>query len=153
MATFVVRRDVAAPASAVWDALTDWPAHGRWVPFTTVTVTGGTGGTGTTFVGRTALGPLGFDDPMEVVRWQPPTPDDAGVATIRKTGRVVLGWAEARVEPLGPGLCRVVWTEDVVIAPAAWTGWAAPLVRLGGRLAFGYLLRRAAREASEAARG
>ena len=155
MAVFTVARDADAPAADLWRALTDWPAHGRWVPFTTVTVTApgddAGNGPGTRFSGRTALGPLGFDDPMEVVVWRPPTPDRPGEVTVRKHGRVVLGWASATVTALGPTRSRVEWTEDVEIAPAAWTGWAAPLVVLGGRLAFGHVLRRAAREAESGA--
>lgn len=153
MATFVVGRDVDAPALDVWRTVTDWPAHGRWVPLTTVRLTRRTSGEGTRFVGRTGIGRLGFDDPMEVVRWQPPDGDAEGVATVRKQGRLVLGWAEVRVQPLGPGRSRVVWTEDVEIAPAAWTGGLAPVVHALGRLAFGHLLRQAAREAVRGRRG
>lgn len=148
MATLVVGRDVAAPAEQMWQVITDWPSHGRWVPLTTVTVTTRTDGPGTRFVGRTGVGRLGFDDPMEVVRWEPPGPDRTGTCTLRKTGTVVLGWAQITVEPQGRDRCRVTWTEDVDIAPVAWTAWASPLVVAGGRLAFGALLWQAAREAA-----
>jgi uncharacterized protein YndB with AHSA1/START domain len=147
VATFSVRRDVAAPADAVWRLVTDWPAHARWVPLTRVRVTRAVpDGVGTVFVGRTGVGPLAFDDPMEVVRWEPPAHGAPGTCTVRKLGRVVLGWAEVRVLPLGAGRCRVVWTEDVEIAPVALTGWASPLVALAGRLSFAAVLRAMARE-------
>lgn len=155
MATVVLRRDVPAPAGTVWQVATDWPRHGESVPFTDVVVTHDAGGTGTRFTGRTRLGPLAVDDPMEVVLWRPPTHADAdadstgrpGRCVVEKRGRVVLGWAALDVVPVGPGRCRMEWTEDVEIAPAAWTGWAAPVVRLGSRVVFGALLRRLARDA------
>jgi hypothetical protein len=153
VATFVARRLVDAPAAVVWDRLTDWPAHGRWVPLTRVEVTERTDGVGTRFVGRTAVGPVGFDDPMEVVAWQPPGDGTAGRCTVVKRGRVVLGWARLVVEPVGRSRCQVEWTEDVDVAPAAWTRWAAPAVAAVGRVAFSAVLRRAAREAEERARG
>lgn len=146
MAAFTVTRDVAAPADDVWRLVTDWPAHARWAPLTRVTVTHPTGGLGTRFVGRTGIGPFAVDDPMEVVRWQPPAGDDAGRCTLRKHGRVVLGWAEIEVVPRPGGRSRVVWTEDVDIAPVTWTGWAAPLLRGAGRLGFALVLRRMAGE-------
>lgn len=153
MAAVVLRRDVPAPAGRVWQVATDWPRHGASVPFTDVVVTHDTGGTGTRFTGRTRVGPLTVDDPMEVVLWRPPADADAvqpgrpGRCVVEKRGRVVLGWAALDVLPLGPRRCRMVWTEDVEIAPPAWTGWAAPAVRLGSRAVFGALLRRLARDA------
>lgn len=161
MATVVLRRDVPAPAGRVWQVATDWPRHGASVPFTHVVVTHDAGGTGTRFTGRTRLGPWTVDDPMEVVLWRPPTDTDTdadadadagqpglpGRCVVEKRGRVVLGWAALDVLPLGPRRCRMVWTEDVEIAPAAWTGWAAPAVRLASRAVFGALLRRLAQDA------
>ena len=66
---------VATTSLAPWrafEALTDWPAHGRHVALTTVRVTHDTGGAGTRFGATTALGPLRLEDPMEVTRWEPP---------------------------------------------------------------------------------
>jgi hypothetical protein len=147
VATFVVRRTVAAPAGVAWATLTDWPLHGRWVPLTTVTVERDTGGVGTRFVGRTGLGPLAFDDPMEVVQWEPPAAVRVGRCLLRKRGDVVLGWARIEVRPISARRCAVSWAEDVEIAPAAWTGWAGPLVSAAGRVVFGVLLWGLAREA------
>jgi uncharacterized protein YndB with AHSA1/START domain len=150
VATFAVARDVDAPARNAWELVTDWTAHSRWVALTRVTVTRPTGGVGTRFVGRTGVGPLGFDDPMEVVRWEPPAAGAPGTCTVRKLGRVVLGWAQVRVTPVGPARARVEWTEDVDIAPVAWTAWAGPLVAAAGRLAFRHVLRRVAEELADA---
>ena len=69
MTAFSITREVRAPASELWDLLVDWPRHGGWVPLTTMRVDGERGhGVGSTFVGRTALGPVGFDDVMRVVK-------------------------------------------------------------------------------------
>lgn len=147
MATVVVSRAVRAPADVVWDVLTDWPLHGRWVPLTTVTVEVDTGGVGSRFVGRTGVGRVAFDDPMEVVRWEPPVDGRPGVCLLVKRGSVVLGWARIEVRPTGRRRCRVTWTEDVEVAPAAWTGWASPVVSLAGRAMFGVVVLLAGREA------
>lgn len=74
MALFrIARRTRLAPAET-WRRLTDWERHGDSVPLTRVTVhTPPPSGTGTVLVARTGLGPLGFDDRMEITRWQPPT--------------------------------------------------------------------------------
>ena len=54
---------------------------------------------GATFVGRTSIGPLHFDDPMEVTQWRPPIDDEPGVCRIVKRGTVVTGWAVLTVSP------------------------------------------------------
>lgn len=153
MARFTAHREVAAPVDLVWSRVTDWGAHGRWVPLTTMTVTHDTGGVGTRFVGRSGAGPLAFDDPMEVVRWEPPAAARAGTAGIAHRGRVVLGTAEVQVVPLPGGRCRVRWTEDVaVLSRRASRPLTLPLV-VGGRLAFGHVLAAVAREVEESGGG
>ena len=150
MAVAVARVDVAAPATAVWARLTDWPAHGRWVPLTTVRVlTDRPDGVGARFVGRTGAGPLGFDDPMEVVEWRPPEGWAGGRCAVVKQGRVVTGGAHFEVESKAGGGCRVTWTEEVELGPAALrplTRVAAPLISVGGKAAFTRMLRLMARE-------
>lgn len=83
----------------VFSRLTGWKRHGDVVPFTTVRLTE------TGFVARTALGPVGFDDPMDVVEWDPPR-----FCRLEKRGRVVRGWAEISVRPAESG-STVVWRE------------------------------------------
>lgn len=156
MTRFVVTVDVGATTDEVWGLLTDWPAHGRWVPLTRVRVlTPRATGVGARFVGRSSLAVVGldrvgFDDPMEVTVWQPPTGGQAGRCEVRKLGRVVTGTAAFDVVPLpappGRPSTRVVWDEDVDIAPRRLTRLAAPLVSLAGRLAFTATLRTMARE-------
>jgi carbon monoxide dehydrogenase subunit G len=146
MARFTVSVDVAAPVEQVWDRITDWPVHGRWIPGTSVSVTSGQpGGVGATFVGRTALGPVGFDDPMEITQWSPPSADRPGHCRVRKLGRVLLGWAEFDVLARSGG-STVYWVEDVQVAPA-WLTWpASPLIAAVGRVGFTYALGKMAAE-------
>ncbi len=95
---------------------------------------------GTLIVARTGVGRLGFDDPMEVVHWAPPTDHAPGRCRLEKRGRVVAGWAQIEVRPRDGRRSDVIWYEDVRIsragrlldAPAAWCG----------RLLFGRLVSR-----------
>lgn len=106
------------PAPVVWRHLTDWPWQSASIPLTRVFSTGPD-----SFVGRTAVLGVGFDDPMDVVRRQDPTagsPADGareGVAVLAKRGSVVRGSAALRVVPLTAGSCLVVWGEDVDVLP------------------------------------
>ena len=137
---------ISAPVERVWQKITDWPAHGRWVPLTTVRVTSARGdGVGATFVGRTGIGPVAFDDPMEIVEWTPPAAGAAGHCAVRKLGRVVLGRAWVDVTPREGG-STVDWTEEVHLAPVRLTRPLEPLIALGGRLGFDRVLRGLARE-------
>lgn len=158
MARFTAQVEVHAPADAVWDLMVDWPAHGRWVPFTRVSVlTARPDGVGARFVGRSSLavlglGRLGFDDPMEVTEWAVPSRARPGRCTVRKLGRVVTGTASFDVVRIGPDASgpaartRVIWQEDIEVAPVALTRLFAPLVAVAGRLAFTASLRAMARE-------
>ena len=141
-----IRATVDMPGSAddVWSLLTDWSSHSRWVPATTVTVVEDAGGVGTRFVGRTQVGPIGFDDPMTVTEFVAPAGDGSGLCVIRKTGRVVLGGAGFTVTPMGPATSTVVWWEDVTVAPHRLTRWLDPLVARAGTLSFERVLRAAA---------
>ena len=141
-------RQVDADPGRVWALVTDWPAHGRWIPLTTVTIDRDSPadvGVGTRFTGRTALGPVGFDDPMTVTEWQPPTDGSAGRCRVVKRGRWLTGWAEIEVQPVSDG-SRLIWVEDV---RPRWTPRLADrVVSWVGRLLFDRTLRRLARELS-----
>jgi hypothetical protein len=147
VARFTATVQVGAPAARTWAALVDWPAHARWVPLTAVRVLTPSGsGVGARFVGRSGLGPLGFDDPMEVTQWQPPAGDRPGRCAVVKQGRVVLGSAWFEVTPLPGGRSWVAWTEEIELAPVVLTRPFAPLVAAAGRFAFGRTLRAMAAE-------
>jgi hypothetical protein len=147
----VVAVDVDAPATATWDLLVDWPAHGRWVPLTTVRVLTASGaGVGARFVGRTGAGPLAFDDPMEVVAWSPPSGGSAGHCAVVKQGRVIFGSARFDVTPRPDGGCRVTWTYDIDVAPVRLTRPVAPLVAFVAGRGVRSALRAMAREVESA---
>lgn len=97
----VVRYTSQLEAADAFARMTDWKRHR--VPLTTITVTP------RGFTARTAIGPVGFDDPMEVTRWEPPHRVD-----LQKRGRVVRGSATITVEPDGSGSV-VTWDEDVSV--------------------------------------
>jgi hypothetical protein len=146
---FVAAVEVAAPAPAVWAAMTDWPRHGRWVPLTTVrTLTARPDGVGARFVGRTGVGPFAFDDPMEVTEWLPP--DDGrgspGRCAVRKLGRVVRGTAAFDVAPVAAARTLVVWEYDLRLPPQPLTRRLGPVIAAAGRPAVTAALRAMARE-------
>jgi Polyketide cyclase / dehydrase and lipid transport len=153
VARFTATVDVGAPAARTWAALVDWPAHARWVPLTAIRVlTPSAAGVGARFVGRTGLGPIGFDDPMEVTEWQPPSDHRPGRCSVVKQGRIVLGSAWFEVAPMPAGRSRVTWTEEIELAPAALTRPFAALVAAVGRIAFTRTLRAMAAEVERTAR-
>lgn len=114
MANFLLERTVPLPLTEAWRRLTEWPRHGEVVLLTRVTVTvPGPTHKGTLVVARSGIGPLGFDDPMEVTVWQPPGDDTPGLCRLEKRGRVITGWAEIEVRPGPGGRARVVWREEL----------------------------------------
>lgn len=118
MTVFRVDRTPPLSAAEAWRRLTDWPAHADQVPLTRIEVrTPGPTKVGTVFVARTALpGRVAFDDPMEVVAWQPPTAEGPGHCRLEKRGKVVTGWAEIEVRAEG-GVTHVRWSEELRVGP------------------------------------
>jgi len=109
-----------------------------------VWVTHATDGVGTSFVGRTGLGPLYFDDPMEVTEFTAPHGMEPGVCTIDKKGNLVKGTAGFTVTALTPTTCRVEWFEHIELAPVFLTRWFEPALALLARYAFKGVLRKVA---------
>lgn len=105
----IVLRTPLTPDEA-WARVTDWQAHGEMVPLTRVTPTADG------LCARTSLGPLGFDDPMRIVGWRPPTSERAGECELLKTGRVFHGWALLTVTAHEGG-SQVRWQESARIGP------------------------------------
>jgi hypothetical protein len=140
MARFIARHVTPLSTDDAWGRLTDWPRHAKYVPLTTITVpTAGPNAVGTVFLARTGVGRLGFDDPMEVVEWTPPSPGAAGRCRLEKRGRVMLGWAELTVAPEGPSTLAT-WTEEISVARLPKL--AEPATALSSRLLFTRVLRR-----------
>lgn len=131
VAGFDVVRKTSMTASEAWQRVTDWQRHGDFVPLTKISVGTDPESGLVTFTARTAVGPIGFDDPMTITHSQPPTDTEPGVARIVKRGRVVLGWAVLTVTPLESG-CEVRWHEE-----ARLIGTRGPLVSLVDRLVAG----------------
>jgi hypothetical protein len=126
---------IAAPPEAVFAAVADWEGQTEWVALTTVTADGGPHRVGERLVADTRLLGVGFRDPMEVTRFDPPSRID-----VRHLGRVVRGTGTFLVEP-APGGAWFVWAEDVEL-PLGVAG------RLGFAVvgpAFRLLLRRSLR--------
>ncbi|MGW6459577.1 SRPBCC family protein [Streptomyces sp. NPDC055078] len=138
MTVFRLTRAVPLGAVEVWRRVTDWGAHAARIPLTTLaSVTPGHIGAGTVFVVRSAVGRAGFDDPMEVVRWEPPADGRDGHCRLEKRGRVITGWAEIEVCAQGPGSV-VVWAEELRVRPLP--GALDPLVAGVARRVFGRAL-------------
>ncbi|MFI1564147.1 SRPBCC family protein [Streptomyces sp. NPDC020490] len=136
MATFLLERTAPLPPHEAWRRLTEWPRHGEVVPLTRVTVTTPPPTrVGTVFVARSGIGPLAFDDPMEVTVWRPPTPDTPGLCRLEKRGRVVTGWAELEVGPGPGGRSRVRWHEELDVRPLP--GLLDPVVARTSHYVFG----------------
>ncbi|MFF3751769.1 SRPBCC family protein [Streptomyces sp. NPDC002018] len=117
MSAFRIDRTTPLSPDEAWRRLTDWPAHAGQVPLTEIAVlTPGPTRVGTVFVARSGLGPARFEDPMEVVGWQPPSPGVPGHCRLEKRGRAVTGWAEIHVVGDGP-VTRVRWEEELRLRP------------------------------------
>ena len=120
---------VPGPPEEVWARLWDLDRHTSAVPLTTLH--GGSLGPGAIFTARTGVGPLGLDDDMAVVQWEPPHR-----AVVDKTGRVLRGSIEVTLRPAGPDT-RLRWHQSygVTRVPDALARVAAPAVRAAYLLA------------------
>ncbi|MDC0767963.1 SRPBCC family protein [Streptomyces sp. HD] len=146
MANFLLERTVPLPLAEAWRRLTEWPRHAEVVPLTRVHVTTpGPTHEGTRFTARSGLGPLSFDDPMEVTVWQPPGDGTPGRCRLEKRGRVITGWAEIEVRPGPGGRARVVWREELRVrfVPAPLDAVVERMARYVFGRAANRLLRRA----------
>ncbi|AUG75024.1 hypothetical protein CFP65_0038 [Kitasatospora sp. MMS16-BH015] len=138
MARFVLTRRTPLPAELCWERVTDWPGHGRRVPFTRVAAVRGTGQrVDDRILARTGVGMLGFDDPMDLVEWVAPAAGRDGVCRLEKRGRVVRGWAVLTVRRVGPG-SEVRWEEEISVP--GLPRLVDPLLASAGRAVFGRVL-------------
>jgi hypothetical protein len=127
MAPFHLVRTCPASPAAVWAVLTDFAGYGSWVPLTTMRVDAGTPRVGWGFAGLSGIGPLHFSDSMILTRWDPPADEGgAGRFSVVKTGRVLDGWADVRVDPAPEGTA-VRWAEEITPRPAAVGRLARPV--------------------------
>jgi hypothetical protein len=149
--------DVGAPVSTTWSWVSQWDRQQQWIPFTRVRhVDGPVLAIGTRVIARTAVGPIGFDDPMTVTAVGA-APDGSRSYEMVHTGRLVKGVGAITVRPLDGARSRVEWWERVTVpggpvAPALWR-LGGPVTRLTFRWALRRLARRAEAESSAAEAG
>ncbi|CAM4019955.1 hypothetical protein [Janibacter anophelis] len=159
MSEFIIDVETDLPPAVAWERLWDLDRHTATIPLTRVTVDAPSTqlGEGVGFTGRTALGPLGFDDTMRVEMWRPPAPQATapstapqatGRAVVVKTGRLLGGRIEVELVPPSAGDGRgsaVHWRQEVRLPwlprPLRWIeAIGARLVAPGYRWVLGRLL-------------
>lgn len=84
MAYVELERATSLSPAEAFARITDWESHR--VPFTRIRRTA------EGFIARTGVGPFGFDDPMQITRFEPPHRVD-----LVKRGRIVRGWATIEI--------------------------------------------------------
>ena len=155
MTAFSLHRTSPASPAQVWDVLTDFAGHERFIPMTTMRVDPGEPRVGWGWAGVSGIGPVGFADAMVLTRWEPPTAHGAtaegptavtagpgrgeaaaGRFAMLKVGRVLDGWADVRVEPAPGGGATVTWTEDISLRPRPLRRLSQPLVDRAARAMF-----------------
>lgn len=108
-----MQRTVDLSATDAFALVTDFAAHGRWIPLTTITRPARSLAEGDEVVARTARLLV---DRMRIVELTAPEGRVPGVMRVRKVGPLLLGDAVITVEPLGPGSSVLHWSEDVWLA-------------------------------------
>jgi hypothetical protein len=142
----LLERTAPLPLDEAWRRLTTWSRHGDVVPVTRVSVlTPPPTRVGTVVVARSGIGPLAFDDRMEVTVWQPPQDGGPGLVRLVKRGRVVRGWAEIEVRGGPGGRSRVVWREELWVR--FLPGALDPVLGAAARSVFGRAVNRLLRRA------
>ncbi|HET7476658.1 MAG TPA: SRPBCC family protein [Dermatophilaceae bacterium] len=142
MGAFEISRVVPVPAERVWQVVTDWQGYARWLPLTTVRQDDGAERAGWAFAGLTGVGPVRFSDSMLLTDWDPPRS-----FRVRKTGRLLDGWAEVSVTPLTETTARLDWRESITPRPVATGRVLAPLLDPLNRRLFVSVIEAMAREA------
>jgi carbon monoxide dehydrogenase subunit G len=97
---------VPAEADRVWQLVTDWDRQRDWMLGTQVS---GGQGVGATVVARTGIGPVGFEDTMEITQWDPPRR-----CVVRHTGQLIRGLGLFEVAQAGE-VSQFSWTEQLVL--------------------------------------
>lgn len=99
-------RLIELDAEPLFAIVSDVRFHSRWVPLTHIKAPLNKIKVGDTFTANT----LGIRDRMTL------TSIEDGVAQFRKDGPFMVGSAEIRVEPVAPGVGRVTWSYDAMLA-------------------------------------
>jgi Polyketide cyclase / dehydrase and lipid transport len=106
--------DIDAPASEVWDYVTDWPRQEEWIPQTRVENVDEARGLGGRFRAWSGIGRVGFWDPMTITAWERDA-DGGGRCEVLHCGSVVKGEGEFAVVARGAHASTFVWAEVVVV--------------------------------------
>jgi uncharacterized protein YndB with AHSA1/START domain len=131
---------VNAPAARVYAAFTNWESQGKWIPFTTVRVTDGDGGVGSTIEAVTAIGPAALRDVMRVEKLDPPYQ-----VQVLHTGKILKGPGIMRLTEMTGGRTQMVWHEWFQL-PTGIAGRAAwPLLWPTSKVSLTQALKRFAR--------
>ena len=130
MAHFQLDFNSGLPPADAFARLVDLDAHSAVIPFTTLTHQPPLR-RGSTYVARTALGPVGFDDQMVVTDYVEPTATTAGRVAFRETGRWVLGDILLTVAAAPSGGSLIDWQQDIRIRwlPSLFDPVVARIVR------------------------
>lgn len=131
---------VATPVEVAWKALTDWGGQAGWMVLTRVTVDAGGHRVGERLDAFTGIAGIGFHDPMEVTRWDPPRRVE-----VAHLGKVVRGAGVFEVWP-APGGAWLVWVEDLDLPLGRPGQLGFALVRPAVQLMLRRSLRRLARQ-------
>jgi hypothetical protein len=101
---FELSRRFDVPVRELWDELVDWPAHGAWIPATTIEgESGDPTAVGYTFTAWTGFRPVALEDRMRVTRCDWDEAAQTGVCDVEKLGPVLGGGAGFTVRADGAG--------------------------------------------------
>ena len=131
---FELSRRFDVPVGELWDELIDWPAHGAWIPATTIEGdSGDPTAVGYTFTAWTGFRPVALEDRMRVTRCVWDEAAQTGVCDVDKLGPVLGGGAGFTVRADGAGSV-LDWREEVTVPYLP--GFLAPVAAFVGRLGF-----------------
>jgi Polyketide cyclase / dehydrase and lipid transport len=131
---------VNAPAERVFAALIAWERQGEWIPFTTVKVTDGDGGVGSTIEAVTTIGPAVLTDTMQIEAIDRPYQ-----VKVVHTGKILRGPGVMRCTAMGPDRTQVVWHEWFQLPNGMAGRIAWPLLWPGSKAGLTGALKRFAR--------
>jgi hypothetical protein len=141
---FELTRRFDVEARRLWDELVDWPAHGAWIPATTIEGDDGDPtAVGYTFTAWTGLRPLALEDRMRVTRCTWNDDELVGACDVEKLGPILRGSAGFTVRADGNGAV-LDWYEDVRVPYVP--GFLAPVAAFAGRMGFTQAMRRLAKQ-------
>ncbi len=136
---FELSRRFDVPVRELWDELVDWPAHGEWIPATTIEGHGGDStAVGYTFTAWTGFRPVALEDRMRVTRCDWDADEQAGTCDVEKLGPILTGTAGFTVHADGSGSI-LDWYEDVTVPYLP--RFLSPVAAFAGRMGFTLSLR------------